>query len=283
MKYCEEFAALLDPYVDGELSTGEAARVREHLETCPGCRRYVDEALALRAAFPAVEETAVPEGFAGGVMEAVRELEAGKRNSKRQRALRWRTVLLPLAACFALVLILRTVPGGGSGSVSGPAANMAPPAAEDTDMPADSGAPCGLESVPQLAQAQIESDSGSMEEAPEAPAPESISPAEAPAADSTPAEPEAGMVFSVPTAGEKMSRMAAAQAIRLTAEEAGALLADLPYTQEEDGSRCYQLTQAEFGVLLETLAEQGITPSEEKLPETEVLPEGYNLVYVTEE
>lgn len=73
MKYCEEYAALLDPYVDGELSGEEAARVREHVAECSGCRTYVEGALAIRAAFPDVEETAVPEGFAEGVMAAVRK------------------------------------------------------------------------------------------------------------------------------------------------------------------------------------------------------------------
>ena len=52
MKYCEEYAALLDLYVDGELSGEEAARVRAHLESCPSCQAYVDGALAIRAAFP---------------------------------------------------------------------------------------------------------------------------------------------------------------------------------------------------------------------------------------
>lgn len=125
MKYCEEFAALLDPYVDGELSAQEAARVRSHLETCPGCRRYVDEALAIRAAFPGVEDTAVPEDFTAGVMAAVREA-AEKRTAGRRR-IYWRKVLLPLAACFALVVLLRTIPGAGSGAPAD-----APAAMDDT-------------------------------------------------------------------------------------------------------------------------------------------------------
>ena len=52
MKCCEEYAALLDPFVDGELTPEEMERVREHLEDCPGCRAYVDDALAIRAGFP---------------------------------------------------------------------------------------------------------------------------------------------------------------------------------------------------------------------------------------
>ena len=47
MKYCEEYAALLDLYVDGELSPEEMAAVQEHLDQCPDCRRYVDEILSL--------------------------------------------------------------------------------------------------------------------------------------------------------------------------------------------------------------------------------------------
>ena len=45
MTYCKEFSALLDPYIDGELSPEETARVREHLHTCDGCRAYVQAAL----------------------------------------------------------------------------------------------------------------------------------------------------------------------------------------------------------------------------------------------
>ena len=62
MTYCKEFSALLDPYIDGELSPEETARVREHLHTCDGCRAYVQAALAIRDAFPEAEDTPVPDG-----------------------------------------------------------------------------------------------------------------------------------------------------------------------------------------------------------------------------
>ena len=47
MRYCEEFAALLDPYIDGELPPEETARVRTHLLACDGCRTYVRAALTM--------------------------------------------------------------------------------------------------------------------------------------------------------------------------------------------------------------------------------------------
>ena len=65
MKYCEEYAALLDLFVDGELSLEEMLRVQEHLDTCPACRAYVDDALAMSAAFPDAE---IPTTTSSAVM-----------------------------------------------------------------------------------------------------------------------------------------------------------------------------------------------------------------------
>ena len=104
MDTCQEFAALLDLYVDGELPPAEAERVQAHLETCGVCRSYVDDIQAIRAAFPTIEDTPVPEGFADGVMAAIR---AGKAPRKRQSAPRWARVALPLAACLAIFAVVQ--------------------------------------------------------------------------------------------------------------------------------------------------------------------------------
>ena len=88
MKYCEDFAALLDPYIDGELSPEETARVREHLRSCDGCRAYVQAALTMRDAFPAAEDTEVPAGFAEGVMAAIRADAAPRKRRRPQMCIR---------------------------------------------------------------------------------------------------------------------------------------------------------------------------------------------------
>lgn len=109
MRPCEEYAALLDAYVDGELDAAGMDRVRSHLEDCPGCRAYVDDALAIRAAFPDVEDTEVPAGFAEAVSAAIRAGAA----PQRKRHASWTKVLAPLAACCAIVLLLANLPGVG--------------------------------------------------------------------------------------------------------------------------------------------------------------------------
>ena len=98
MKECTSFEALLDPFVDGALSPEEMARVQSHLDQCPACRSYVDDVLAIRAALGGWEETPVPEDFDRRVMDAVRA-------HPRRRRTPWKKVVLPLAACFAVVIL----------------------------------------------------------------------------------------------------------------------------------------------------------------------------------
>lgn len=286
MKYCEEFAALLDLYVDGELSEEENARVRTHLESCPGCRSYADGALAIRAAFPEVEETVVPEGFADGVMAVVRA-EAAKKARPARKNMNWGRVLLPLAACFAVVVVLRAIPGGGSKS--------ALPAAAGSTAAVDNAVPAGDSGGGQYSLAGI---APQMEEAavPEA-LPESgvqprITSGEAPSEPAAPTTEDAPAALcalppeeygsEAPSAPGKRTTDRSSRVIRLTADQAGDLLADRPYTTGEDGIRCYRLTREESDALLTALAERDIVP-EEAASETEDLSGEYNLVYVTEE
>ena len=130
MKYCAEYDALLDAFVDGELSPDDSARVREHLKTCGGCRSYVDAALAIRDAFPDENDTEVPEDFAAVVMTAISsgaapretvpprtepETEPSQTPARRRG---WKKILLPLAACFAVAVLVRGIPLGGASSGS---------------------------------------------------------------------------------------------------------------------------------------------------------------------
>lgn len=111
MKYCEEYAALLDLFVDGELSLEEMLRVQEHLDTCPACCAYVDDALAMRAAFPDAENTEVPAGFAAGVMAAIQADAAARPVSpKKKKKTPWVGLVASFAACCAIVIIQQNGP-----------------------------------------------------------------------------------------------------------------------------------------------------------------------------
>ena len=103
MKYCDEFAALLDAYIDGMLSPEALPALQTHLEQCGGCQAYVDDAFTIRAMFPTVEDTLVPDGFADGISAMIR-VDAAPRKSARPR---WQRMLVPLAACLAIVVLVQ--------------------------------------------------------------------------------------------------------------------------------------------------------------------------------
>ena len=118
MKECEKYAALLDAFSEGDLFMEDMIQVQNHLMNCPACQAYLEDLMVMRAAFPTVEDTEVPEGFADRVMAAVAEYPraaAPAAPAPTAKKTPWRKVLLPIAACCAIVILLgRTAISGGS-------------------------------------------------------------------------------------------------------------------------------------------------------------------------
>ena len=140
MKYCESYAALLDLFVDGELSLEEMLEVQAHLDECPACRAYVDDALAMQAAFPDVEDTEVPEGFAAGIMAAIQADTAIRPVSPRKKKKTpWAGVVASLAACCAIVIIQQNGPMAAKSESA--AASMAYDTAVAEEAACDDAAP----------------------------------------------------------------------------------------------------------------------------------------------
>lgn len=265
MKYCEEYAALLDLFVDGELAGPELERVREHLAECPGCQAYVDDALAIRAGFPDVEETEVPEGFAEGVMKRIQQDSAKDRKSmelRRRGIRRWMGTAAALAACCALVILVRTGPGNESAVPAG-----GDGAACDTAGIAESGeAGIAPQAAPESAEAPkedaLEAGPAARSKAMDLYNNEQVL-AVAPTAGAAPAAPEAAMDDS---AREETD------ALYLTAEEAGDLLDGFSAVWENAVEWRYELNEEELRALLEALGRP------EEMPEA---GEGPFLVVVT--
>ncbi len=264
MRYCEEFAALLDPYIDNELSPEETARVREHLRTCDGCRAYVQAALLMRDAFPEAEDAVVPEGFAEGVMAAIRADAAPR---KRPRS-RWQRTLLPLAACFAVVVLaVSTLPRSGDTAVRNDETTQA-----ESQLPesasvsaADSGAE---DSAADAAQAEEDTAATNAPATDDASASETQPAssgvqegAEVPSADTrTTSLPETSSSEATESAAAPVPyAVQTLPCLTLTEQEAGTLLEHFTPVSDEDGTLIYELTAAEYADLLEQLEQQGMT------------------------
>lgn len=264
MTYCEEFAALLDPYIDGELSPAETARVREHLRTCDGCRAYVQAALAMRDAFPEEEDTPVPDGFAAGVMAAIRA-DAAPRKHRRPR---WAKTLLPLAACCAIVVL--AVSGLPRPSDTAVADNLESQA--EIAAPAEAAAPDADSSEEDTAATAYAAQSGEdTADVPDSTVTATDLPktdAAAPHAQEQPSlttDPKISIVPREGTSAEEVVPETApatfavqSPSLTLTAEEAGNLLDSYTPASESDGALVYELTAAEYTTLLQQLEQQGL-------------------------
>lgn len=268
MKYCEEYAALLDLFVDGELAAEDMKRIGDHLAECPGCRSYVDDAMAIRAGFPDVEDTAVPEGFAQGVMKRVRESQDGNRRNMelgRRAFRRWMGMAAALAACCALVILVRTGPAGSDEAAVSPggdstvySARIAADAAEsaETGIAPQTAPAC---SAPEEEFEEVSKEGLQEEEVP-------------PAARARGVEAYGEDQAAAPTATAPEPALHDVAALCLTAEEAGDLLDGFAAVWENAVEWRYELNAEEYQALLEALGR------EDEIPE---LAEGTFLVTVT--
>ena len=111
-----ENTALLDAFVDGELTSDEMIQVQAHLDECPACQAYVDDALAIRAAFPTEDDLPLPADFTENVMRSV--AKAPQSRPKRQP---WGK-LAAAAACLAVIVLVQHGALGSTGSTDSSAA-----------------------------------------------------------------------------------------------------------------------------------------------------------------
>ena len=234
---CTEYEALLDLYVDGELTPEEFLRVQAHLEKCPYCRAYVDDAMAMRLAFPETEETELPEGFHESVMARIAESAPAVKKPARRW---WKTLAPVAAACFAVMLL------AGRGSLVGGTEKSA--AAQ-----APTAAPFAFDSAAE------EESCVPAAEAPAASAPAADGPsyelAMTAKSENAPLESIAG---TGPLADQDLSDSEEyAAVLTLTADEAAGidLLAAMERMEFSDGSSGYLLSREDYEALLSLLPE----------------------------
>ena len=282
MEHCAEFAALLDPYLDGELSPEDAARVRAHLAVCDRCRAYVQAALAIRDAFPAAEDVELPEGFTENIMAAVR----ADRQRQRPRRSPWAKRLAPLAACCAVIVLAASLLPRLGGNTADMAAEQAVEEEASVEAPETDpagGAPAvtaagGAEesaaedTAPAEYHTAAAMDADEKQESPSATVRAGERPAQEAAAEAAPAENGAG---PVPFAADTEP----VPALTLTAAEAGPLLDGCTPAAQEAGTLVYTLTAGAYADLLEQLEQQGMTVAGAASPE-EAEAAGTVLVHV---
>ena len=258
-----ENTALLDAFVDGELTSDEMIQVQTHLDECPECRAFVDDALAIRAAFPTEEDLPLPADFAKNVMAAV-----AKTPQSRPKKQPWGK-LAAAAACLALIVLVQHGALGGTGSTDSSSAAYdtaavmdvaaaersmdAPSASAGSDDAADDGADTFTATSGDTLEAQKSKDpaaytSGS-------------------GLDGTQMDETAASEDSAQENGAAVTVWPANHAdlpiVHVRAADIGDLLDDRTPTEVEDsGVSRYLLTRQEYEDLAAELADRGVSLEE---------------------
>ena len=237
-----ENTALLDAFVDGELTSEEMISVQSHLDECPECRAYVDDALAIRASFPTEDDVELPADFAETVMKAV--AEAPRSRSKKRQP--WGK-LAAAAACLAVIVLMQQ---GTLGSISG---------SSDTSATCDT-APmeaAAAESAPEercLTAAGGDNDSDSFADTNTESKKTDVYYACALPPDQTTMENDSAAAMT-----DGSSAQDDLPTVTVSKSDLGELLDDREPTEVKPGVCRYLLTRQEFEDLAAKLADRGVT------------------------
>ena len=243
-----ENTALLDAFVDGELTAAEMAEVQAHLAECPGCQAYVDDALAIRADFPTAESTELPADFTDHIMQA-----GAKTPQSRPKTQPWGK-LAAAAACLAVIVLVQYGAGLSSRNTSNEAAAYTADcaAAESTvERSADASSGDDADSCQPMDSAD---DSGE----PDSVAADSTQ--QANKSESTDGTASIQSAYQNGKSAVPVITGADLPTVRVSATEIGDLLDDRTPTEQKDtGVVRYLLTRTEFDALAEELADRGVT------------------------
>ena len=262
-----ENTALLDAFVDGELTSDEMIQVQAHLDECPACQAYVDDALAIRAAFPTEDDLPLPADFTENVMRSV--AKAPQSQPKRQP---WGK-LAAAAACLAVIVLVQHGALGGTGStdsasaydtaaVMDVAAAESAPAERSMDSP--SAGTESEETADNSAEAFTATSGGSLE-----------TQKSKDTAAYTSGSGQSGIQVDLPSASEDAAQENGAsvtvgpfnQADLPTVHVSAADIGDLldgrePAETENSGTLRYLLTRQEYDDLVAELADRGVSLEE---------------------
>lgn len=253
-----ENTALLDAFVDGELTAAEMAEVQAHLAECPGCQAYVDDALAIRADFPTAESTELPADFTDHIMQAV-----AKTPQSRPKTQPWGK-LAAAAACLAVIVLVQYGAGLSSRNTSNEAAAYTADcaAAESTvERSADASSGDDADSCQPMDSADDSGESDSV--AADSGEPDSVAADSAQQANKSESTDGTASIQSAYQNGKSAVPVitgADLPTVRVSATEIGDLLDDRTPTEQKDtGVVRYLLTRTEFDALAEELADRGVT------------------------
>ena len=236
MRSCDEILELISAALDGALTADEQTELDEHLSRCPACSALFDELKRLREASADLEDVPAPDGFAGRVMDAIAADPAQEHSdnvvpfpAKKRSRTPWKGWAATAAVVAVVVLGAVALPGQLGASLSRSSDTAAPSLAQ-----AESNGSTAANSGGALADADRA-------------VPESVFGAE----KSTSAEPQEASDLAPNVNAANLP--GSCGTLTLTGEALPAGLEDYACTEDETGTRTYEVPADFFFACLETL------------------------------
>ncbi len=129
---CDDFAADLVAYLDGELGDADRARIEAHLGTCLACRRELEQFRRLRALIDGVRPLDLSTDFADRMWQRLDPLPT-RAPRRRTRAVLWAAPTLAAAAALALVWYSQVARLGNAPTAPAPHSVAAAPRPHDAN------------------------------------------------------------------------------------------------------------------------------------------------------
>jgi anti-sigma factor RsiW len=111
---CPTCEAMVDAYADGELSATDSVAFERALESCPGCRRRLDEARAMKGLLRELPAERAPDLLHARIERELRTIAAAARSTPARERIRWTAMAASLVVAIGIGWL-----GGNLSSQSG--------------------------------------------------------------------------------------------------------------------------------------------------------------------
>jgi anti-sigma factor (TIGR02949 family) len=112
---CPTCEAMVDAYLDGELSASDSAEFERTLEACPGCRKRLEAGRAMSGLLRELPLEPVPDLLRARVERELRAIAGASRPAVPGRNLRWMAMAASLIVAVSIGWVGGTLTGRGPG------------------------------------------------------------------------------------------------------------------------------------------------------------------------
>jgi anti-sigma factor (TIGR02949 family) len=112
---CPTCEAMVDAYLDGELSASDSAEFERALEACPDCRKRLEAGRAMSGLLRELPLEAAPDLLRARVERELRAIAGASRPAAPGRNMRWMAMAASLIVAVSVGWVGGTLTGRGSG------------------------------------------------------------------------------------------------------------------------------------------------------------------------